>query len=149
MMGSGCVHSGSLRVGGGGGKQSEVLKSPNFAGEWIQAPSLALLRGKTGTLTPPENSKANLSFQVQLPPPPFPSLCSALSPLTQLSTSVVETEEGGGGRSSAAPPPPNFREKSQPPDLPVPRPGGGGGGAGVAGNHSLEMHIQVPNISLP
>lgn len=131
---------------GGGRRRGEGSNQSSLShptkGEWTRAPSLTLLRGKTGTLTTPENSKANLSFQVQLPPPPFPSLCSALSPLTQLSTSVVETEEGGGGRSSAAPPH-TFREKSQPPDLPVPRPWGSLGITPRRLAHSGSQHLSA------
>lgn len=96
MMGSGYAHSGSLREG----EWEEVIRTQVHRGVDLGA-LLALPRGKTGTL--PENAKANLRFRVRRPPPPFPSFCSAISPLTQLSTSVVETEDGGGRCPSALP----------------------------------------------
>lgn len=117
-MGSGYAHSGSLWEG----EWEEVIRTQVHQGVDLGA-LLALPRGKTGTLMLPENAKANLRFRVRCPPPPFPSFCSAISPVTQLSTSVVETEDGGGRRPSAHPPPPHTSVKClTPPDLPVLRP---------------------------
>lgn len=137
VMGSGYAHSGSLWEG----EWEEVIRTQVHQGVDLGA-LLALPRGKTGTLMLPENAKANLRFRMRCPPPPFPSFCSAISPVTQLSTSVVETEDGGGRRPSAPPASPHFRKMSHPARPPSSE------ASRVAGHYILDTQIQVPNSSL-